>query len=116
MQRHCSRLALKILHDVEKLVVDLGLVLELDLDGVEVAKGVCDVERTSILVRETRPWSGGLGHGGVVGGRGRPWLGRISGPSCVAGRLSRHARRAELLSRHALLISWSRWHLRQSTR
>ena len=93
MERQRSRLALKVLHDIEKLVVDLGLVLELNLDGVEVAEGVSDVEGAAILVRGTRPRSGGLGHEKVVGGRGRPWLGRISGPSCVAGRLSRHARR-----------------------
>lgn len=86
-------MALKVLHDIEKLVVDLWLVLELDLDGVEIAEGVCDVKGASILVRRSRPWSGGLGHEGVEGGRGRPWLSRISGPSCVAGRLSRHARR-----------------------
>ena len=86
-------MALEVLHDIEKLVVDLGLVLELDLDGVEVAEGICDVQGAGILVRGSRPWSCGLGHEVVLGGRERPWLSRISGPSCVAGRLSRHARR-----------------------
>lgn len=74
-------MTLKVLHDVEKLVVDLWFVLELDFNGVEIAEGICNIERASILVWKWRPWSGRLRHVGVVGGRGRPWQSRISGPN-----------------------------------
>ena len=52
-------LALEVLHDVEEVVVHVGLVVELDLDCIEVAERVGDVERAGELGRH--------------GGRGRPW-------------------------------------------
>lgn len=39
------RLALKVLHDVQEMIVNIWLVLELDLHCVEIAEGVGDVER-----------------------------------------------------------------------
>ncbi len=41
-----SLLALEVLHDVEESVVYVRSVLELDLDGVEVAECIGDVERS----------------------------------------------------------------------
>lgn len=40
----CLRLTLKVLHDVQKLVVHLGLVLKLDFDHLEVGERILDVE------------------------------------------------------------------------
>ena len=50
MERQRSHFAPKVLYDIEKLVVDLGLVLILVLNGVEVVDGVSDAEGAGILV------------------------------------------------------------------
>ena len=60
-------MALEILHDVEETVVDLGLFLKLDLDGIEVTEGIGDVERA------TRLWGAVESRGGVGG----TWRGRL---------------------------------------
>jgi len=38
-----SHLALKVLHDVQENIVDIRPLMELDLDGIEVAKCICDI-------------------------------------------------------------------------
>lgn len=48
------RFALEVLHDVEKVVVHVWLVLELNLDRIEVAECVGDVEGTG-----NELWHGG---------------------------------------------------------
>jgi hypothetical protein len=40
----CSLLALKIFHYIKELIVNLRSLSELDLDGVEIAKRVSDIE------------------------------------------------------------------------
>lgn len=57
-----SHLALEVLHDVEKVVVHVWLVLELDLDCIEIAECIGDVERTRC---EVWLWDGH--YGGVSG-------------------------------------------------
>lgn len=49
-----SQLNFEILHDVQKVVVDLWLVLKLNLDSIQVCEGVSDVERS---VGVWRPWN-----------------------------------------------------------
>lgn len=39
-------LTLEVLHDIQEDVVDIGAVMELDFDGIEVAKRVRDIELT----------------------------------------------------------------------
>jgi hypothetical protein len=40
------QLMFELFHYIQKLVVDVGLVMKLDLDCIEVAKSVCDIKRT----------------------------------------------------------------------
>jgi len=49
-------LRLEVFHDVEELIVNFGLVVELDLDLVEVRQGVLDIERAN-GVRRNRNWT-----------------------------------------------------------
>lgn len=81
-------MALKVLHDVEKVVVDVGTVLELVLDGVEVAEGIGDVERPAHLVQGRVD-----AHGCEVGGgRGGGRLGDDGGHDEGLGRRGREWR------------------------
>ena len=45
-ERVDSHLTLKFLHDIQEDIVDIGAVMELDLDGIEVTERVCDIELT----------------------------------------------------------------------
>lgn len=40
------RLTLKVLHNIQKDIVNIRAVMELDFDGVEVAKCIRDIELT----------------------------------------------------------------------
>jgi len=40
------RLALEVLHNIQKDIVNIRAVMELDFDGVEVAKRIRDIELT----------------------------------------------------------------------
>lgn len=53
-----ARLALKVLHDIQKLIVDVWVVCKLILDSVEIAKGVGDVEGTRAVLCVLCLWSG----------------------------------------------------------
>lgn len=43
-----SRLALKVLHDVEEPIVHIGLVMKLDFDLIQVGEGILRTKRISI--------------------------------------------------------------------
>ena len=54
-------LALEVLHNIQKDIVNIGAVMELDFDGVEVAKRICDIELTidsaiNTLLRRLGSW------------------------------------------------------------
>jgi len=46
-----SHLAFEVLHDVQEVVVDVGLILKLTFDCIEIAEGVCHVQRPTDLRR-----------------------------------------------------------------
>jgi len=39
-----SHLTLEFLHDIQEDIVDIGAVIELDLDSIEVTERICDIE------------------------------------------------------------------------
>src|ERR1700753_3394692 len=41
----CSQLSLEVLHDIQKQVVHVRFVLELNFHSIEIAEGILDVER-----------------------------------------------------------------------
>lgn len=46
LRRQNLPLILELFHYIEKLVIDVWLVMKLDLDGIEIAESVSDIERT----------------------------------------------------------------------
>jgi hypothetical protein len=51
-----SHLALKVLHDVQENIVDIRPLMELDLDGIEVAKCIRDIELAVNATVQTLQW------------------------------------------------------------
>ena|ERR1700677_4462134 len=102
-RRKYEHLALKILHNVQEMVVNVRFVVELHLDRVEVAQRVCHVQRTIVSVVAVGSDGSSVGNSSRV---------HISAALCRHGLLLVRRRTRAGTSRRAseqLVRAQSRW-------
>jgi hypothetical protein len=101
--RKDEHLALKILHNVQEMVVNVWFIEELHLDRVEVAQRVCHVQRAIVPIVAVGSEGSSIGDSSRV---------HISAALCLHGLLLVRRRAGAGTSRHAserLVRAQSRW-------